>query len=130
MNNVIFKSDRYFAIYDYFISHGQLLIRSQKGDNQKFNIDIIFFDTTFLQSLTMSNGLSISLVKKDNLNKYSSVSEYFSYENSNLFEITSGLEKYYVAASFFKIFENELELNETSLGMIYKGRENEIAGSH
>lgn len=47
----IFKSDRYFTVFDYFISHGQLLIRFKKDDDQKLNIDIIFFDTTIYNYL-------------------------------------------------------------------------------
>ncbi|GAB2769820.1 hypothetical protein GCM10027275_10410 [Rhabdobacter roseus] len=129
MNKDIFNSDRDFTVFDYFISHGQLLIRSKKGDNQKCNIDIIFFDTTFLQLFTMLYGLTIRVVNKDDFIKYDSVNKYLSYDNSNLFEIISGNEKYYIAASFVKVFENELEFNETSLGMIHKGREKEIAGS-
>lgn len=129
MNKDIFSSDRYFTVFDYFISHGQLLVRSKKEDNQKWNIDIIFFDTTFLQLFTILNGLTIRKVNKDHLNNYSSVNDYLKYDNSNLFEITSQAEKYYIAASFVKVFENELEFNETSLGMLYKGREKEIAGS-
>ncbi|MGB4775789.1 MAG: hypothetical protein WBP45_11495 [Daejeonella sp.] len=129
MYKEIFKSERYFTVFDYFISHGQLLIRSKKDDEQKFNIDIIFFDTTFLQLFTMLNSLTIRVICKDDFSKYNSVKKYFSYENSNLFELESGDEKYYIAASFVQVFENDLEFNETSLGMIYKGREKKIAGS-
>lgn len=129
MNKEIFKSNRYFTVFDYFISHGQLLIRSKKEDNKKWNIDIIFFDTTFLQLFTMLYGLTISMVNKDDFSNYDSVNKYLRYDNSNLFEIISNNEKYYIAASFVKIYENELEFNETSLGMLHKGREKEIAGS-
>ena len=129
MNKEIFNSDRSFTVFDYFISHGQLLIRSKKGDNQKYNIDIIFFDTTFLQLFTILYGLTIRMVSKDEFNKYDSVNKYLNYDNSNLFEIISANEKYYIAASFVKIFENELEFDETSLGMLHRGREKEIAGS-
>jgi len=129
MSKEIFNSDNYFTVFDYFISHGQLLIRSKKGDDQKYNIDIIFFDTTFLQLFTFLHGLTIRIVDKDNLSKYDSVNKYLEYDNSNLFEIISGNEKYYIAASFVKVFENELEFNETSLGMLHIGREKEIAGS-
>lgn len=116
-------------IFDYFISHGQLLIRSKKDDDQKSNIDIIFFDTTFLQIFTMLHSLTIRTISKDDFSKYNSVKKYLSNENSNLFELESGDEKYFIAASFVQVFENELEFSETSLGMIHKGRDNEIAGS-
>jgi hypothetical protein len=129
MKKEIFKSERYFTVFDYFISHGQLLIRSDKRNGENKNIDIIFFDTSFLQLFIMLNGITIRIAdKKTSMVKSLSVDNYLSYENNNLFEIESNGEKYFIAASFVKIFENDLQFKETSLGILHKGRENEIAG--
>ena len=130
MKKIIFTSDRRFKFHDYYISHNQLLIRSPKEGDQKFNIDIIFFSTKFLQVPTGLSGITISRVEKDIANKYEFFSKYSHYENCNLFEIISGEKKHYIVAGFFHVFENELEMNETSLGMDYVGREKRIAGSH
>lgn len=129
MNKEIYKSDRYFTVFDYLVSHGQLLIRSDKRKGGKENIDIIFFDTTFVQLFTMLYGITIRLVDKFEVVNYNSVIDYLSHEENNLFEIESSEEKYYIAASFVKVFENVLEFNETSLGYENKGREKEIAGN-
>jgi hypothetical protein len=129
MNKEIFKSDRYFTAFDYLVSHGQLLIRSDKRKGGNENIDIIFFDTSFVQLFTMLFGITIRMVAKSTVANYISVNKYLSEEENNLFEIESGGEKYYIAASFVRVFENELEFNETSLGYENKGREKEIAGS-
>ncbi|NBA86185.1 hypothetical protein GVN16_10460 [Emticicia sp. CRIBPO] len=129
MSKEIFKSDRYFTVFDYLVSHGQLLIRSDKRKGSKENIDIIFFDTSFMQLFTTLSGITIRLVNSNSITTYTAVKKYLSYEENNLFEIESEGEKYYIAASFVKIFENELEFNETSLGYESKGRQNEIAGS-
>jgi len=129
MNQEIFKSNRYFTTFDVLVSHGQLLLRSQKNDSQTLNIDIIFFDTTYIQLFSKLNGISITMTNEKNVIEYKSVSKYLSYENHYLFEIISGSEKYYIAASFVKVFENALGFNETSLGFENKGREKEIAGS-
>ncbi len=130
MKQIIFTSDRCFKFHDYYISHNQLLIRSAKEGDQKFNIDIIFFSTKFLQVPTGLSGITISRVEKDIANKYEFFSKYSQYESCNLFEITSGEKKHYIVAAFFHVFENELEINETSLGMDHVGREKRIAGSH
>jgi hypothetical protein len=129
--NDIYKSDRYFTLYDIVVSHGQLLLRSQKTDELTSNIDIIFFDTTFIQSFSRLKGVKIKRVKNDDVSiiNYGTVKKYLSYDNNYLFEIESNDEKYYIAASFVRVFENELEFNETSLGYENKGREKEIAGS-
>jgi len=129
MNKEIFKSDRYFIVFDYLVSHGQLLIRSDKRKGGKENIDIIFFDTSFVQLFTMLFGITIRRVDKSKVANYISLNKYLSEEENNLFEIKSGEEKYYIAASFVRVFENQLEFNETSLGYENNGRENEIAGS-
>ena len=70
------------------------------------------------------------MANEKNAIEYESVKKYLSHENNNLFEIVSGAEKYYIAASFVKVFENVLEFNETSLGHEKKGLEKEIASSH
>ena len=108
MTTEIFKSDRYFTVFDYLVSHGQLLLRSDKRKGCKENIDIIFFDATFIQLFTMLNGVAIKLVIAGDTIDYKSVNKYLSYKESNLFEIESAEEKYYLAASFVKVFENEL----------------------
>ncbi len=127
MNREFFKSDRYFTFFDYLVSHGQLLLRSDKIKGFDVNIDIIFFGTTYIQLGTMLNGIKIRLAEKNEAISYQSVSKYLSYEENNLFEIESGNERYFIAAAFVKVFENNFEFNETSLNYENAGRE--IAGS-
>ena len=133
MNAEIFKSDRYFTVFDYIISHGQLLLRSSKNEENNINnnIDIIFFDARYIQMFVNLYGITIKFMNKKEVINYKSVNKYLSYETNNLFEVESNGEKYYIAASFVGIYENDLEFNETSLGVLkYKGREKMIAGSH
>lgn len=124
MNTEIFKSDRYFTIFDFVISHGQLLLRSQKTDDLPKNIDVIFFGTTYMQSFTSLRGLHIKRLESSlNTIEYSSVNEFLGYDNSHLFEIESNNEKYYIAASFVRIFENQMEFADSSLVSNDKGIE-------
>lgn len=123
--NEIFKSDRYFTLYDIVVSHGQLLLRSQKTDELTSNIDIIFFDTTFIQSFSRLKGVQIKRLKNDDMSiiNYSTVNKYLSYDNNYLFEIESNGEKYYIAASFVRVFDNQLDFSESSLNTSEKGIE-------
>lgn len=124
MTTEIFKSDRYFTIFDFVISHGQLLLRSQKTDDLPKNIDVIFFDTTFIQSFSRLKGLHIKMLGKGiDLPEYSTVKKYLDYDNNYLYEIDSNDEKYYIADSFVRIFENQLEFSESSLNTSEKGIE-------
>ncbi|MDN3584378.1 hypothetical protein [Mucilaginibacter flavus] len=131
MNKEIFKSDRYFTAFDFVLGHGQLLLRSSKDDSNKKNIDIIFFGTKYVQLFTSLWGIRIKLVEKDKgLIKYNSVGLFLNSDINFLFEIETKDEKYYIAASYLKVYENELEFNETSLGLgLVMGREKEISGS-
>ena len=72
------------------MSHGQLLIRSDKRKEGNVNIDIIFYDTTFMQLFTMLWGLAIRFADKSTMKEYASVENYLNFEKNNLFEIQSG----------------------------------------
>jgi hypothetical protein len=75
-------------------------------------------------------GVSIRMVNENEVISYDSVNSFLSNDENSLFEIETKGEKFYIAASYFKVYENELEFNETSLGLgETKGREREIAGS-
>jgi len=129
MRQEIFKSERYFTLFDIVISHGQLLLRSQKNDINEKNIDIIFFDTTYIQTFSRLKGVCISKIKNaSDYISYSTVQKYLEYDNNYLFEIESNNERYYIAASFVRVFENQLDFNESSLN-VEGGKENEIATS-
>lgn len=129
MKQQIFKSDRHFSIFDVLVSHGQLLLRSQKNDNYVCNIDIVFFDTKYIQLFTSLNGVTITVATNKKDIDYPSVKKYLGTTASNLFEIESRNERYYIAASFVKVFENELDFNETSLNFDKRGKQKEIASS-
>lgn len=131
MNKEIFKSGRYFTVFDFAVSHGQLLLRASKDENNLKNIDIIFFGVRYIQLFTSLLGISIRLVDKNkSLIDYDSVSSLLNSEENCLFEIETKGDVFYIAASYLKVYENELEFNETSLGLVeVRGREKEITGS-
>jgi len=94
------------------------------------NIIIIFFALDYIQISSMLRGLTIRISNGNtNALNYTAVNKYLSYKNNHLFEIESEGEVYFIAASFIKVFENELEFNETSLGFDNKGKDKLIASS-
>lgn len=128
MKQEIYKSSRHFSLFDFVISHGQFLLRSQKTETSK-NLDIIFFDTTYIQMFTRLDGICINRILETPHNiEYATVKKYLAFPNKYLFELESNNEKYFVAASFVRVFENSLEFNESSL-IIEEGRKIEIATS-
>ncbi len=123
--DTIFASDRYFTMFDIVVGHGLLLLRSAKNEQLTQNIDIIFFDTTYIQSFVMLKGVRIrKIASKDSIVNYPTVKKELGYNNTYLFEVESNNEKYYIVASFVRVFENELDFLESSLGRVVdKGTE-------
>ena len=77
------------------------------------------------------HGVSIRLANDNqNLNNYNSLNSISDNLENHLFEINSTDESFYIGASYFKVYENELEFKETSLGLFeVKGRDKEVARS-
>ena len=114
MNRNHFKSDRHFTLFDFLISHGHLLLRSMKNDVDENNIDIIFFGVEYIQLRVSLLGLSIGIVGKDKFDTtYESVKGFLKNDNSHVFEIETRSEKFHLVASHFKVYENQLEFNES-----------------
>ncbi len=131
-SKALYESNKKFVLYDYLVSHGQLLLRADKINDEKgFNTDIIFFDTAYVQlPAFFTNGISII---QDNGKKrfgYPGIDNGLDSEYQKCFEIIGDSASYYVVASFFQVFENDLAFGRTSLGVLDpKGREKEIARS-
>jgi len=128
MQNNIFSSDRPFQVWGYLVSHDQLLLRSPIIKGYEKNIDIIFFGVTYLQIDTDLSGLTIQKVDPADAEiVHNSVKQSLIYDGNNLFEILSNDEGYLIVAGFVRVFENDLEFGESSLGFTELGREIEIA---
>jgi hypothetical protein len=131
MNNMKFESDRYFTVSDYLASHGQLLVRSPRDDDNSKTIDVIFFGVRYLQLPTWLMGISISAIPDGQSRiRYDSVSGIVAGDN-HVFEVLTCGESFYIVGSHFRVYENDLEFGETSLGLESPpGRQKEIALSN
>jgi hypothetical protein len=121
-----FSSDRYFTLFDYSSSHGRMLFRSDKRKGHKENIDIIFFDTSFVEVSTMLYGITLKKIEPIHFKKHADVNKYLKYPNKNLFLIESNESVYYIVASFVVVFENDLEFHESSLDSENRNRQREV----
>jgi len=107
-----------FQILDYSPTHNQLLIRSMKNKSRDYNIDIIIKGTICILIPSVFKGLEISLSdstdsKKDLYKEYAlkATRDYriFSIKNSDG-------KAYFVNAMCFGVYQNKLEILETSIG--------------
>ncbi|TGD76794.1 hypothetical protein [Hymenobacter wooponensis] len=129
--NALFDSNRKFLLFDALVSHGQLLLRAEKNEEHASNIDLLFFDTTYVQLPTqLLHGISIHQELSGKRFGYQRVDQGLDRQYQTLFELRTGPECYYIAAAFFRAYVNTLPFGETSLGVLtYQGREKEIASS-
>lgn len=93
----MFKSERKFRIWDYKVSHSQLLIRSPQSADVATNIDLVFWGVERIDLPTSFQGV-VMLREVD-----------------GLIHIQSGGQSYRVAAGGFKVLENTLDIFESSL---------------
>ncbi len=127
----LYNSERKFNFVDASVSHSELLLRSDKiGNDDGFNIDIIFGGVEYLQIPSWFEGISIHGDKEKRFG-YERIDAMLDKGFANTFNIKNGKADYYIVAYDFIVVQNELAFGESSLGVFQlKGREKEIARSH
>ena len=126
----LYESSRQFVLSDALVSHGELLLRADKIDGSKHNVDIIFFGTEYIQLPTCLYSIRLFQRIPDKPIGYERVDIALGRNTHHLFEIQSEAESYYIVATSFRVYENHLSFGETSLGVLRnKGRDKEIARS-
>ncbi|WP_135550796.1 hypothetical protein [Paenibacillus cymbidii] len=102
---------RDFKFWHYNISHGELLIRSTKSAKNTKNIDIMFFDVTYVELPRNISNLKIEEVKDDDV-RYVMEKIYKPIRTENITILSSNDKRYLVVASLMKIVENDLDMFE------------------
>lgn len=107
------RTDRTFRVWDYRVSHDQLLLRSPKDAGMR-NMDVIFVGVEYLSLPSQLNGLEISpgtaheiLLAEQGCGKQLSA--------EHVFSVRTKAGKHVVAAASVRVFENDLDLFESSL---------------
>lgn len=109
-----FSSDRSFQIWDYNVSHRQLLLRSPQTPEIFTNIDVAFWGVTFIDISSSLDGLSLSRAADDDFGN----SRRWPARPAggvDVYRLVSGGVDYRVAASGFRVLENRLDIFESSL---------------
>lgn len=108
-----FQSERRFQIWDYHVSHARMLIRSPNSSGTSTNQDIIFWGVEFLGIPTSFRGLTIATVPRDEATRAGAPADKFGH--STAFRLESEGRCCYIVALACKVFENELDLFDSSL---------------
>ena len=106
--------ERKFQVWEYWISHSQLLLRSHKTVTHAQNIDIIFIDVKYIELPTFMTDLEVTAP---------SAEDYMKAEQAmgrpvpaeRVFAILANGRRHLIVAGRMDVFENELELFQPCL---------------
>jgi hypothetical protein len=107
-------SERIFQLWHYRVSHGQLLIRSPKSPTQTTNLDLVFRGVEFVHFPKAFKGLEVTEPTKEELDRTRRVVGP-RYEFPKTFILVSEDKRYWIAAFFFDVKENDLDTFQSGL---------------
>lgn len=105
---------RSFRLWDYRVSHDQLLLRSAKGPNHPRNLDVAFVGVEYIELPTMLRDLAFAPPVQDDLRR-AEVALGRVPPLERVFAIESSERHYVIVAAAVRVFENDLEYSESSL---------------
>lgn len=105
---------RVFQLWDFLVSHHQLLLRSPKDEENAMNLDIVFVGVEYLQLPTLLAGIRFVETTSEDI-RLAERQMGKPIKNTNVYVFVSGEARHIVVAAGMKMFENELEFMESSL---------------
>jgi hypothetical protein len=110
-----FSSGRRFRVWDYNVSHNQLLLRSPiSPDGDTHNIDVIFWGVEYLEITTVLHALTMVPPTAEDREHVQHMTGK-PCDTSDLYCILSGERRFRVLALGFKVLRNQLDIFESSL---------------
>lgn len=109
------RSERRFQIWDYYVTHGQLLVRSHKTVTHPKNLDLMFKGVEYVELPATLFGLELVAPEPEDFRKAEGLVPDFTIPADWLFPIVTRSRRYLVVAGAMVIEENELAFRESSL---------------
>jgi hypothetical protein len=114
---MLFRSDRYFQLWDYQVSHRWMLVRSPESPRIRHNVDVLFFGVQFMAIPTYFEGLELGkATPEDAASVRRLVGEP---DMPKLYYLSSSDGRYFVSALGFKVYENDLDIFESGLATYF-----------
>lgn len=107
-------NDRIFKLWDYRVSHNQLLLRSPKTEAMPTNIDVAFVGVEYLDLPTELTSLALVPAEDSDLDRIKEAFGKVALE-SEVFVIQTSTHRHIVVAAAMQVFENDLDIFESSL---------------
>lgn len=105
-----FRSERRFEIWDYTVSHSQLLLRSAKTNSEQTRIEVLFKGVKLMNLPTYLDGISVEKGSGDFPPQLTGIAR----DGDGLYRVlTRAFEGYVVAGAMF-VHADDLDFNEPS----------------
>lgn len=117
MATFYYRSERRFQLWEFFVSHSQLLIRSPKGGSEERNVDIVFRGAEYISlpsHFEVHGGIEVREGAESDLSSFASLGD-FSYPECRVFWVTSGPRRHVVIAAQCRVVETDCEFMEPGL---------------
>lgn len=109
-----FDSDRRFRLWDYNVSHKQMLLRSPRSPDVEANLDIVMWGVEYLDLATSLDGLKMASAScEEHRRAERALGKVL--DSSQVFCFASRDQRFLVVAAGFKVLENELDIFVSSL---------------
>lgn len=105
---------RSFRIWDFRVSHDQLLLRSPKSASTPKNLDIAFVGVEYVELPTKMRDIKLCKAEVDEHKKIEQMLNK-SVPLDQVFILETAERRYVIVAAAVKVFENELDIFESSL---------------
>jgi hypothetical protein len=115
---VEFESDRLFQLWEYRVSHGELMIRSPKspagtdGPERDTNVDIAFVGVKYLAVPCLLSGIRLKPPTDEEVNELKAIIGK-SVTADNVWILSSSGKRFSVVGSRIWISENEMDIFES-----------------
>lgn len=107
-------SSRKFRLWEFRVSHDQLLIRSVRSQQHPRNVDIIFEGVDYIELPTKPGDIAIDKpTREDVLHVHTSFRD--DIDEKDIYVIVAQGRRFFVVAAGMRTIENELEFYESSL---------------
>ena len=109
-----FRSDRHFQIWDYNVSHSQMLVRSPASPGVDDNVDIVFWGVKFVGLPTSLDGVEFSPASPDDRTALERTLGR-TCDPATIHVLSSGGHRFLVEAAGYRILRNDLDIFESTL---------------
>ncbi|HEY1068138.1 MAG TPA: hypothetical protein VGE52_18590 [Pirellulales bacterium] len=118
----MFESSRSFQLWDYHVSHRQMLVRSPQEPAVADNIDLVFWGVEYVSLPTLMNGIVVRLANAGEQILLASTGFTPSTSGTRLFSVASGESQGFVRALHGKALRNTLDIFDSTLVYVFRDR--------